>query len=345
MTSRIPFYKYSATGNDFILLDNRKRQFRGDETALFEKLCARKTGIGADGILLIETPRRPDCDFTMRYFNRDGRESEMCGNGARASAFHAATTRLAAGAMRFEVSGDVYHAWVEDEEVRLLMQTPRDLRVRPGVVSFFNKKDDAPHHSHLEGGVAQYHKQEALQTQSDTPLTPLKGGIADESFLNSPREGGQGGVDGQAEIQTKSDTPLKGGFHVEEGGFVNTGVPHYVLFVANVDAINVDALGRELRHHPAFAPAGTNVNFVERLAPSRVKLRTYERGVEEETLACGTGATATALFTHLIHGDAFPINIQTCGGEIIVSRDAATERFVLQGQVERVFTGEFELCK
>ncbi|MEK7727907.1 MAG: diaminopimelate epimerase [candidate division KSB1 bacterium] len=293
MTARIPFFKYSATGNDFILLDHRRKIFRGDETMLFEKLCARKTGIGADGMLLIEAPRLACCDFTMRYFNRDGRESEMCGNGARASAYHAASTQLAPNAMRFEVSGEVYQAWVDNAEVRLLMQTPRDLRLRPGVVSSFNKKEESKN---------------LIPNNS-----PLKGGIALEQL--------------------------------EEGGFVNTGVPHYVLFVANVDQVDVETIGRELRHHPAFAPAGTNVNFVERLAPSHVKLRTYERGVEEETLACGTGATATALLTHLIHGDAFPIRLQTCGGELLVSRDAATERFVLQGHVERVFTGEFELCK
>ena len=284
MTSRIPFFKYSATGNDFILFDNRSRIFFGNETALFEKLCARKTGIGADGILLIEKPRVANCDFTMRYFNRDGRESEMCGNGARASAFHAANTQLAPNPMRFDVSGDVYHAWIGGAEVRLLMQTPWDLRIKPGVV--------APNNSPLEGGI----------------------------------------INGK-------------GVAFIEGGFVNTGVPHYVLFVSNVDQIDVEAIGRELRHHAAFAPAGTNVNFVERLAPSRVKLRTYERGVEEETLACGTGATATALFTHLLYDDTFPIDIQTCGGKITVSRDVATERFLLHGQVERVFIGEFELCK
>ena len=302
MTSRIPFFKYSATGNDFILFDNRSRIFFGNETALFEKLCARKTGIGADGILLIEKPRVANCDFTMRYFNRDGRESEMCGNGARASAFHAANTQLAPNPMRFEVSGDVYHAWIGGAEVRLLMQTPWDLRIKPGVV--------APNNSPLEGGqggVGRNH--EELLAANNTPLTPLKGGM------------------------------------LMEAGFVNTGVPHYVLFVSNVDQIDVEAIGRELRHHAAFAPAGTNVNFVERLAPSRVKLRTYERGVEEETLACGTGATATALFTHLLYDDTFPIDIQTCGGKITVSRDVATERFLLHGQVERVFIGEFELCK
>ncbi len=318
MTSRIPFRKYSATGNDFILLDNSTRIFNGNEVALFEKLCARKTGIGADGILLIEKPRRGECDFTMRYFNRDGRESEMCGNGARASAYHAATTKLAANAMRFEVSGEVYHAWVEGEQVKLLMQAPRDLRLRPGVVSSFNKKDDTFFNSPLEGGqggVARYRKHDELKmidAHEDTPLTPL--------------------------------TPLKGEIVLHEGGFVNTGVPHYVLFAANVEELNVATLGCALRHHPAFAPAGTNVNFAEVLAPSHVKLRTYERGVEEETLACGTGATATAVLTHLIHGHAFPIRLQTCGGELLVSRDAATERFVLQGRVQRVFTGEFELC-
>ena len=284
MTSRLSFFKYSATGNDFVLFDNRGQRFRGDEAALFEKICRRKTGVGADGILLIENPRREDCDFTMRYFNRDGRESEMCGNGARASAYHAATNKLAPHVMRFEVSGDVYHATVEGTQVQLLMQTPRDLRVRPGVVSSSNKKND-------------------------TPLAPLKGGIT-----------------------------------MEEAGFVNTGVPHYVLFAPNVETIDVESIGRELRHHPAFAPSGTNVNFVEVLAPSRVKLRTYERGVEEETLACGTGATAAALFTHMLRGHEFPIHLQTCGGELLVRRDPATERFILQGEVQLVFTGEFELC-
>ncbi len=289
MTSRVPFFKYSATGNDFILIDNRARQFRGDEVALFESLCGRKTGIGADGILLIEPPRREDCAFTMRYFNRDGRESEMCGNGARASAYHAASTKTASAEMCFEVNGETYRAWVEGERVQLLMQTPRDLRLRPGVVLSHEK--------------------------INTPLAPLKGGIAKTGNAN-----------------------------LEEGGFVNTGVPHYVLFASNIDKLDVETIGRELRHHPAFAPAGTNVNFVEALDQSHLKLRTYERGVEEETLACGTGATAAALITHLVHGAAFPIHLQTRGGELLVSRDAGTGRFVLQGQVKRVFTGEFEPC-
>ncbi len=289
MTARVPFFKYSATGNDFILLDNREQKFHGNEVALFESLCARKTGVGADGILLIENPRRTECAFTMRYFNRDGRESEMCGNGARASAYHAATTQLAPAEMRFEVSGDIYEASVAGEQVSLRMQTPRDLRLKPGVISAIEK--------------------------SNTPRAPLEGGILKMEEIK-----------------------------LEEGGFVNTGVPHYVLFAANIDQLNVTAMGRELRHHPAFAPAGTNVNFVEVLAGSQVKLRTYERGVEEETLACGTGATAAALIAHLQHGLAFPIHLQACGGELVVRRDPKTERLVLQGQVKRVFIGEFELC-
>lgn len=273
MSTRIPFSKYSATGNDFILIDNRAALFRGDEIAQFEKLCARKTGVGADGILLIEDPRREDCAFTMRYFNRDGRESEMCGNGARASAFHAFSTNLARSDMRFEVSGDVYEAAVAGAHVRLLMQPPRDLRLKPGAI---------------------------------TALLPRT--------------------------------------EFEEGGFVNTGVPHYVLFCSNVEGVEVETIGRALRHHPAFAPAGTNVNFVEVLDASHLKLRTYERGVEEETLACGTGATAAALITHLQHGAIFPLHLQTCGGELIISRDPQTDRPLLEGQVQLVFTGELELC-
>jgi len=290
MTARVPFFKYSATGNDFILLDNREQRFHGREVALFESLCARKTGIGADGILLIENPRRAACAFTMRYFNRDGRESEMCGNGARASAYHAAATKLAPAALRFEVSGDLYEARVAGEQVHLLMQTPHDLRLNPGVV--------ASSHQSI-----------------NTPPAPRNAGILRAEEMN-----------------------------LKEGGFVNTGVPHYVLFSSNIDKLNVAAIGRELRHHPAFAPAGTNVNFVEVLEGSQVKLRTYERGVEEETLACGTGATAAALIAHLRHGLAFPIHLHACGGELVVSRDPQTERLVLQGQVKRIFTGEFDLC-
>lgn len=275
MSSTIPFIKYSATGNDFILIDNRRRILNGDETALLHEMCGRKTGIGADGILLIENPRRADCTFTMRYFNRDGRESEMCGNGARASAYHAHTHGIAPAEMYFEVSGDRYHARVENDRVRLRMQPPYDLRPQPG----------------------------ALKTLEQPIALAL-----------------------------------------EEGGFVNTGVPHYIVFVNDVSKAPVTALGRTLRHHPAFAPAGANVNFVEMVSPSHLKLRTYERGVEEETLACGTGAVASAWLAHLRHHMSFPINLTAPGGELCVEQESVSGRLTLAGNVRKTFTGEYLRC-
>lgn len=280
---RIRFTKLSATGNDFILFDNRDNLFRGDEEKLFRTLCTRRVAIGADGILLIEKPRvqstKPTAlspqpyalsppHFTMRYFNRDGRESEMCGNGARACAYYAFQHGLAPAEMQFEVSGDLYHAVVSGKKVRLRMQKPRDLNLIP----------------------------HALE-----------------------------------------DTGM------EEGGYVNTGVPHYVLFVPDVEQVDVAKLGVKYRHHPAFQPAGTNVNFVSIVGTSDLHLRTYERGVEEETLACGTGTVASAVIAHLQKQMPFPIQVTTRGGELIVFGDPEFKKLELEGEVRLVYYGEFEL--
>ncbi|MDZ7269751.1 MAG: diaminopimelate epimerase [candidate division KSB1 bacterium] len=272
MTASLPFIKYSATGNDFILIDNRASRLQPPEQELFQRMCRRHTGIGADGILLLENPRLPDCAFTMRYFNRDGRESEMCGNGARACAYHACRHGLAPADLQFEVSGARYRATVEGERVHLHMPAPRDLRLQVGALA---------------------------------------------------------GMAGVARAQC------------HEGGFVNTGVPHYVVFVAQVDQIPVHEWGPVLRHHPLFAPAGTNVNFVEVCAPNQLRLRTYERGVEEETLACGTGAVAAAWLAHRVRGATLPVTLQVRGGELEVDFEPGTHRPRLTGRVEMVFAGEF----
>ncbi|MCI0691219.1 diaminopimelate epimerase [candidate division KSB1 bacterium] len=305
---RIRFTKLSATGNDFILFDNRDGIFRGDEEKLFRTLCTRRVAIGADGILLIEqraegrgqsaksgerraegkeqriderhalgampsAPSPPPSalrppHFTMRYFNRDGRESEMCGNGARACAYYAFHHGLAPAEMQFEVSGDLYHAVVSGKKVRLRMQKPWDLNLAP--------------HALEDAGM-------------------------------------------------------------EEGGYVNTGVPHYVLFVADVNQVEVATLGVKYRHHPAFQPAGTNVNFVSIAGRSNLYLRTYERGVEEETLACGTGTVASAVITHLQKQMPFPIHVTTRGGELMVYGDPEFKKLELEGEVRLVYDGEFEL--
>jgi diaminopimelate epimerase len=290
LTMRIRFTKLSATGNDFILFDNRDGIFRGGEEELFRTLCTRRLAIGADGILLIgprakgggvrAEGREPRADatpppsalrpplFTMRYFNRDGRESEMCGNGARACAYYAFRRGIAPAEMQFEVSGDLYHAAVSGKKVRLRMQKPRDLNLTP--------------HALEDAGI-------------------------------------------------------------EEGGYVNTGVPHYVLFVPDVDQVDVAKLGVKYRHHPAFQPAGTNVNFGSIVGTSSLYLRTYERGVEEETLACGTGTVASAVIAHLQKRMPFPIHVTTHGGELTVYSDPEFKKLELEGEVRLVYDGEFEL--
>jgi diaminopimelate epimerase len=273
----IRFAKLSATGNDFILFDNREKIFHGDEKHLLQTLCMRRVAIGADGVLLIENPRaqnhrapgaKPAARFTMRYFNRDGRESEMCGNGARASAYYAFRHGLAPAEMQFDVSGDIYHAAVTGNRVRLRMQKPRDLQLAPRV-------------------------------------------LEEKEF--------------------------------EEGGYVNTGVPHYVLFVPDVEPVDVAGLGVKYRRHKNFQPAGTNVNFVAAKGAAHLSLRTYERGVEEETLACGTGAVAAAIFAHLKKQMPFPIQLTTRGGELTVYGDEHFEKLELEGEVRLVYYGEFDL--
>jgi len=262
----IHFTKLSATGNDFILVDNREVIFLGNEVRLFRRLCERRTGIGADGILLIEN--NPSRDFTMRYFNADGCESEMCGNGARATAYFAFRSGMAEATMSFEVSHEPYEAVVRDRTVRLHMRKPHGLRLQPGVLE-------------------------------DAGMT--------------------------------------------EGGVVNTGVPHYVLFVDEVDRVPVLELGRKYRHHPRFAPAGTNVNFVQLTGPSQFKLRTFERGVEDETLACGTGTVASAVILHLKRQVPFPFSVSTRGGALRVQGDPSFENLELEGEVQEVFSGQFTL--
>jgi diaminopimelate epimerase len=206
----------------------------------------------------------------MRYFNRDGRESEMCGNGARACAFYAFHHGLAPAEMQFEVSGNLYHAVVTGNKVRLRMQKPWDLKLSPNALE--------------ENGM-------------------------------------------------------------EEGGSVNTGVPHYVLFVPEVNQVDVAGLGVKYRYHSAFQPAGTNVNFVAVDSASHFYLRTYERGVEEETLACGTGTVASALFAHIKKHMPFPIHVTTRGGELTVYGDIEFTRLELEGEVSLVYYGEFDLEK
>lgn len=259
--TNIPFFKFSATGNDFILFDNRERIFTGDEVDFFRKICERRMSVGADGVLLIE--RHPDYDFRMRYINADGSET-ACGNGARSAAYFAHHQGWCGESVSFVAGDDVVEVLVRGRTVKLKMPEPRDYSERPGVLE-------------------------------------------------------------------------ESGWH--EGGFINTGVPHYVLFGRNVAHEDVLPLGQKYRSHPHFRPDGTNVDFVEVDSPDLIRVRTYERGVENETLSCGTGCVASAILSNVQGKTGFPITVLTPGGELKVLKDA-TGRYLLEGEVTLVFEGK-----
>ena len=269
------FYKMNGAGNDFIVIDNRDLSIQLDGRVI-EALCDRHRGIGADGLLAVE-PAEAGADFRFRYYNADGGEAEMCGNGARCfGRFTAHLGDEVAERVSFETIAGILTAEMAGEDVRIAMSDPVALELDTGA-----------------------------------------------------------GVPG-----------LNGPVH-----FVNTGVPHAVVFVADEEAfegLDVTGLGRALRQHPRFAPAGTNVNFVRVVGPSHIAIRTYERGVEAETLACGTGMVACAILHHRLTGDAGPIRVDVAGGDtleigFVVNEDGDFREVTLTGPADFVFEGEIEI--
>lgn len=259
--TNLSFFKFSATGNDFILIDNRKQMFTGDEVEFFHQICQRRVSVGADGVLLIENS--PEYDFQLRYFNADGSQTE-CGNGARSAAYFAFKNKIADRKMRFRFDDAVYEAEVNNNFVKLKLPPPRDWRTATGIL--------------------------------------------EEDFL-------------------------------EAGGFINTGVPHLVLFGRAVDEYDVQTVGQKYRYHRQFQPQGANVDFVEIVSPNQLKVRTYERGVEKETLSCGTGCVASAFISNLKKGTRFPIEVVTRGGILRVDRDETSGYLYLEGEVKLVYEG------
>ncbi len=226
---KLSFTKMNGAGNDFVLLDNR-----GGEVALgsstIARLCDRHRGVGADGILLVEAPTAGiTADFRMRYFNADGGEADMCGNGARCFARYAA---------------------------RLTASTDGGSGTRDGMT--------------FQTGAG------LIRARFDGKLVHLD--------MSQPTGGADLGA-----------LTLDDGSTLPQTYFLNTGVPHVVVPVDDVEAVDVHPVGRALRYHRRFAPQGANANFIQPYSMSEIILRTYERGVEGETLACGTGATASAL--------------------------------------------------
>ena len=221
--SRLKFTKMVGAGNDFIILDFRipSSVFRIPLSEIVPSLCERRTGIGADGALVMEKSKK--ADFKMRIFNADGSEAEMCGNGLRCAVLYEVhkCTSAQVHKLKIETKAGIYEAEITGKNrVRIKMAAPKDLKKDLGVT-----------------------------------------------------------VNGRA-IKVN---------------YIDAGVPHAVIFVEGLDKIDVDNIGRCIRYHDDFKPRGTNVDFVEIIDDTSIRMRTYERGVEGETLACGTGAVASAI--------------------------------------------------
>jgi len=271
------FFKMNGAGNDFIIVDNRDLALSAALDAdTIAALCDRNRGIGADGLLAVE-PARAGADFRFRYYNADGYEAEMCGNGARCfGRFTAHLGETLRERVSFETMVGTLTAEMIGDNVRIAMSEPKDLKL-------------------------------------DTQATVA-------------------GVDAALH-------------------FVNTGVPHVVAFLASPEALDVFDVfthGAAIRQHPAFAPAGTNANFAAVLAPDHIVIRTFERGVEDETLACGTGMVACALVHHLLTAAPSPIRVDVEGGDTLEigfekRGDQSFKNVTLTGPADFVFEGEIDL--
>jgi diaminopimelate epimerase len=264
----IRFWKLEGAGNDFLGLDGRLGGFKLNRKKITD-LCDRRRGVGADGVLVVEKPKRRGADFRMRYYNSDGGEAEMCGNGARCFALLArAVSGRKGNVLRIQTQAGLVTLQIRGQEVQVSMTEPTKLRLGKKVV------------------------------------------VAGRKVV----------VD-----------------------FLNTGVPHAVMFVRSVRSVDVAQLGRAIRYHSAFAPSGTNVNFVEIGRGNRIHVRTYERGVEGETLACGTGVVASSILSNLRRGLRSPILVTTRGGDHLrvgfSMVNGQARKVTLQGPARIVYTG------
>lgn len=264
----IEFWKMSGSGNDFILIDNRDGKVAEENMGnLVEMACRRRESVGADGVIFVTNSN--NYDFAWKYFNADGGEVEMCGNGGRCVARFAHLNGIAANSMTFETLAGPISAEVMDRVVKVLMPVPSGIK-------------------------------------KDIEISLMPGWIS---------------VD-----------------------FINTGVPHVVIQVEGLHDHPVVEQGRSIRYHSMFSPAGTNANFISVKGPDCIEIRTYERGVEDETLACGTGAIASALIADLRGMVSSPVRVATRGGEelkIYFNREGDSFGEVwLEGETSIIYKGQ-----
>ncbi|MFH2011406.1 MAG: diaminopimelate epimerase [Pseudomonadota bacterium] len=261
------FFKMSGSGNDFIIVDNRSNIITGDKiNNLVKKICQRKISVGADGFILIQESDK--ADFKWRFFNADGSEAEMCGNGGRCAARFAYLKSIAGKKMSFETMAALIKAEILDDRVKLEMPSPDNI-------------------------------------------------ICNQTILIEEEE------------------------HIVN--FINTGVPHVVKFVNDIKNCEVFQIGRLIRYHDQYKPAGANTNFAYVNDRSNMTVRTYERGVEEETLACGTGAVASVLIASLKDMVSSPVNVKTSGGETLTVHfkhaKNVFEEIFLEGDARVIYEG------
>ena len=259
------FFKYQALGNDFILIDNRQKTFKGDSNYI-SFLCHRRFGIGADGLMLVENC--DNADFKMQFFNADGGWATMCGNGSRCIVAFAHKLGIFRNKVTFESGAGKHLAEVVSQN----------------------------------GNIFEINVQ----------ITDVDGFICTDEYY-----------------------------------FMNTGVPHCIIFVENIDNIDVNTEGKKWRHYHAF-PEGANVNFTQICGDDKIKVATFERGVEGETLACGTGSTAAAIAaSHKLKNSNNKFLVTTKGGNLQISFDKNElkpnnfNNIWMQGAATLVFEGEF----
>jgi diaminopimelate epimerase len=266
---RVAFWKMHGAANDFVLVDDRSLRFPATDRAWIAAIATRRTGVGCEGVILIQPSTR--ADFRMRFFNPDGGEADMCGNGARCVARLAHEIGAAPARMSIETAAGLLQAERVGEQVRLVMTDPKDWRL------------------------------DRTLTLGDTRLAY---------------------------------------------GFVNSGVPHAVVEPNDLDSCDVQRLGSGIRHHADFAPAGTNANFIQVTGPRSLRIRTYERGVEGETLACGTGMVAAALVAARMGRVSPPVRITPASGDVLTVdfriEGEHASNVTLLGPAAHVFQGTLE---
>ncbi len=259
---QINFYKYQGTGNDFIILDNRTNEYNQLSTQQIQKICNRHTGIGADGLMLLNTGN--ECDFEMKYYNSDGRESSMCGNGGRSITLFAKHLGIIHNTATFRAIDGMHTCTIDDEDtIELKMQDVKSIHA------------------------------------------------------------------------------------LEQNFILNTGSPHFVTYVPDVNILDVKKEGAAIRYHSTHEKEGINVNFVQHVAVKTIRVRTYERGVEDETLSCGTGVTAAALVQCRSDIGLNYVRISTPGGTLMVKcKNLDGNHFtdiLLCGPARFVFKGEISI--